>query len=161
MRKKTRIGLVAAVMLVITRMTSWGQEAGEISVGTLMEGNLSGRRGMSMAGGLIAGYALSECFTFGIKVDYGNDFDGLGIFEVTTYGRCYIALKKIEELRLWVQMGVGGTTFIESGRNGISSMAVDISTGVRFPVDSFYAEPYIRVGYPVPFGLGVIVGYKF
>ncbi|MDR2864261.1 MAG: hypothetical protein LBV68_01460 [Spirochaetaceae bacterium] len=161
MRKKTRIGLVAAVILVITRMTSWGQEAGEINVGALLEGNLSGRRGMSMAGGLIAGYALSDRFTFGIKAGYGNDFDGLGIFEVTAYGRCYIALKKIKELRLWVQMGVGGTTFIESGRNSISSMAVDISTGARFPVDSFYAEPYIRIGYPVPFGLGVIFGYRF
>jgi hypothetical protein len=46
-----------------------------------------------MAGGLIAGYGLTERFTVGIKSSYGNDFGGLGIFEAIAYGRYYIALK--------------------------------------------------------------------
>ncbi|MDR2865511.1 MAG: hypothetical protein LBV68_07885 [Spirochaetaceae bacterium] len=156
-----KIGLAAALMLAITGMASWGQSAGEISVGALFEENLSGRQGMSMAGGLIAGYGITERFTIGVKSSYGNDFGGLRIFEAMTYGRYYRAIKSIEDLHLWVQMEVGGITLIEKGRDGIGSAAVALSAGARFSFNSFYAEPYIWVGYPVPFGLGVIFGCKF
>jgi hypothetical protein len=156
-----KIGLATVLMLAITGISAWGQGAGEISVGTLLEENLSGRQGMGMAGGLIAGYGLTARFTVGVKSSYGNDFHGLGVFEALVYGRYYMAIKSIEELHLWVQMGVGGITFIEKDRNGIGSVAVDISAGARFPVNPFYAEPYIWAGYPVPFGLGVIFGCKF
>ncbi|MDR2864718.1 MAG: hypothetical protein LBV68_03800, partial [Spirochaetaceae bacterium] len=70
---------------------------------------------------------------------------------------------KREELGIFVQVGIGGITVTEKKEpRDISgeSMMVDMELGLRFPFSHFYMEPYIRAGYPVQLGFGLVFGYR-
>lgn len=155
---KMRVGVLAALM--ITGAGLWGQEAGEINAGALLEGAMGTRKGISMEGGIIGGYGVTNNLSIGIKADYGHDFSNLGLLELLGYGRYYLPLG-VEVCRLWAQMGTGVIVLMEGGKEAIGSVMVDMEIGVRFSVGSFYGEPYVRVGYPVLIGLGAVFGYRF
>jgi hypothetical protein len=158
MRKKMIVGLLAALM--ITGAGLWGQESGEIDVGVLLESAMGTRKGISMEGGIIGGYGVTDNLSIGIKADYGHDFSNLGLLELLGYGRYYLPLD-VEVCRLWAQMGTGVIVLMEGGKEAIGSVMVDMEIGVRFSVGSFYGEPYIRFGYPVLVGAGAVFGYRF
>jgi hypothetical protein len=157
--KKKIAGVFTALMFSITGMI-WGQEAGEINAGVLLESAMGTRKGLSMEGGIIGGYGITNNLSIGIKADYGNDFGGLGICEFMAYGRYYLPLD-VAVCRLWAQMGTGVIVLMEKGEETIGSVMVDMEIGVRFSVGSFYGEPYIRFGYPVLIGAGAVFGYRF
>ncbi|MDR2864559.1 MAG: hypothetical protein LBV68_02995, partial [Spirochaetaceae bacterium] len=76
MKRKVRAGVLAALM--ITGAGLWGQEAGEINAGILLESAMGTRKGISMEGGIIGGYGVTDNLSIGIKADYGHDFSNLG-----------------------------------------------------------------------------------
>jgi hypothetical protein len=160
MRKKGKIRLMVMAALLVMGMAAYAQEAGSVSVGVLAEGNLGTRKGLNVGGGLIADYGISDRFSFGIKLDYGNDLSEVQLFEGMVFGRYYVPLN-MSLCHIFAQAGVGAITFLEKGSDIIPSVVIDLSFGARFPLQHFYGEPYIRVGYPVPFGFGLVLGYRF
>jgi hypothetical protein len=138
------------------------RKGGDLLIGALVEGNMATQKGWGMGMGITAGYEIAPGFALGIKGGYGNDFHGIHYFEGLIYGRYYLPFKK-EETRIFVQVGIGGITVTEKNEpRDISgeSMMVDMELGMRFLFSRFYLEPYIRGGYPVQLGFGLVFGYR-
>lgn len=137
----------------------FAQEKQTLSAGVLVEANANTRRGYGLAGGLMGDYGFTDRLAAGLKVDAGSDFYDVSSFEALAFVRYYL-LRFKTPAPLFVQAGAGLITLFEDGRS-VSSVLADASVGVRFPFNRFYAEPYIRGGWPTGFGFGLVVGYRF
>jgi hypothetical protein len=94
----------------------------------------------------------------GIKADYGTDFYDVSAAEALGYGRIYF--NPSSRFPIFMQLGAGAVFLFEDKRMTPSVLG-DGSFGIRFPINNFYTEQYIRFGWPTGFGFGLSVGYKF
>jgi hypothetical protein len=88
-----------------------------------------------------------------------TDFQGVSATEAALYLRLY--LFKPAAGGLFTQFGWGFASFRED-ENQRQGMLVDLTLGYRLYVyKGFYAEPYIRTGFPLRFGAGLTAGHWF
>ena len=148
-----------AVFLFFAAASVNAQEKGAISAGLLMEANANTRHGYGLAGGLIGDYGITGRIAAGLKADVGSDFYDVSSLEFLAFGRYYFLQFKTPA-PVFAQLGAGMITLFEEDRR-VSSVLADGSVGIRFPFNKFYAEPYIRFGWPHGFGFGIAAGYRF
>jgi outer membrane protein OmpA-like peptidoglycan-associated protein len=111
-------------------------------------------------------YGFTDWFAIGAKVDYGSDFYDVSSFEALGFLRFY--LLDLIPYPLFVQAGAGYISLFEDKEKRadnedelVSTVLVDASIGIRFPLGNFYTEQYIRGGWPTGFGFGLAIGYRF
>jgi hypothetical protein len=140
----------------------------------VFESGWYGETGMAIGGGAAIGYG--DGLAFGLKVVYWNDLKEIRALELNFLARFYcFSLTKAEIQRtsvlghsgLFVEFS-GGPIIYAKGENNIAmpSETVTISTGLslgwRFLFGGhFFAEPYIRGGYPYIAGAGLSAGVRF
>jgi outer membrane protein OmpA-like peptidoglycan-associated protein len=133
-----------------------GQEQGTISRGILGEVSTNTRKGLSFNGGLITDYSFTDRITTGLKTNYGTDFHDVSALEASVFGRYYLFTRPY----VFVQLGAGYMRLFEDDRYANTVLA-EGSAGIRFPIKQFYAETYVRFGWPIGFGAGLVLGYSF
>jgi hypothetical protein len=144
--------------LVMFVCSAFGQEKKTFSLGLLTEANANTRHGYGLAGGLMGTYSFTDYFAMGIKADYGTDFYDVSSAEALGYGRIYF--NPSSRFPIFLQLGAGAVFLFEDNRMTPSVLG-DGSLGIRFSINNFYTEQYIRFGWPTGFGFGLSVGYKF
>ncbi|MDR2470625.1 MAG: hypothetical protein LBD09_00770, partial [Treponema sp.] len=135
------------------------QEKRSVSLGLLLEANANTRHGYGLAGGLMGDYGITDRLAAGLKADAGSDFYDVSSLEFLAFGRYYFLQFKTPA-PVFAQLGAGMITLFEEDRR-VSSILADGSVGIRFPFNKFYAEPYLRFGWPHGFGFGLAAGYRF
>jgi outer membrane protein OmpA-like peptidoglycan-associated protein len=133
-----------------------GQEQGTVSLGVLGEVTTNTRKGLSFDGGLIADYNFTNRIAAGLRANYGTDFHDVSAFEAAAFGRYYLFTRPY----IFAQLGVGYVRLFEDDRHADTVLA-DGSVGIRFPIKWFYAETYVRFGWPMGVGAGLVLGYRF
>jgi len=106
---------------------------------------------------------LATSFALGLSFIGSNNFDGITVLEPNAFFRWYI-LNSYHK-GLFAQVNVGGNIILmekESIYNEPIALVTDFRAGYRQPIaNNLYIEPYIRGGYPVMFGAGLIFGARF
>jgi hypothetical protein len=101
----------------------------------------------------------SERFLAGLRGFMDNDYSGISAVE----GEFYLRLNLIKLGPGWAfsQLGWGFVSFREE-ENQVQNMLLDFTMGYRlFFLGGFYVEPYIRTGFPVRLGAGIMAGHWF
>jgi hypothetical protein len=149
--------LIAAALFLFSSGLLCAQ-AWQISAGAFVENNGNVRTGLALAGGLTLDTTITNSISAGLKFDAGSDFRGLVSLETALFGRWYFF--KGESLQLYAQAGAGTVIFVENDQ-ALQTFVAEGGLGVRIPIKRLYIEPYLRFGYPVGVGFGMVAGWSF
>jgi hypothetical protein len=104
-------------------------------------------------------YDINDLMAVGFKVTMSENFGKTIVAEPGLYYRLYVA--KFLWGRVFAQLDLGAS-YIVDDKKLYPEPLMGVSAGVRFPfLGKFYAEPYLRFGYPYMWGLGVTGGIRF
>jgi len=100
-------------------------------------------------------------FAAGLSFIGSYNFDGITVLEPSAFFRWYFLNPSYTGL--FAQINLGGNIIMgETYYNAPIALVSDIRAGYRLPFSrNFYIEPYIRAGYPVMWGAGLICGMRF
>jgi hypothetical protein len=123
--------------------------------------------GLAYGTGLTLAYGRGV--SLGLKAAYFfNTEETTAILEVTALLRLYLLnLKNGGAIKgPWLQFNGGPALYyrenITDGNNGMGNLSAGLGFGWRFLLGNyFFAEPYIKGGYPFIFGGGFAVGYHY
>jgi len=114
----------------------------------------------NFAGGAVLGFDINlpHSLALGLTVTYSNNFSGISVIEPAALFRWYILGSSAG---LFLQADAGAYLVLEDGEL-IPLFMGGLRGGFRLLLgESFFIEPYGRVGYPFVFGIGVIAGIRF
>jgi hypothetical protein len=130
------------------------------ALGAGVEMNMNTREGWGQ--GFVAAidrHLFDKHLLVGIRGGMGTDYHGISSTEGGLYVRLYPY--KLGLGGAFTQFGWGLTSFQEDNNNPITAL-FDFSTGFRFFfLKGFYAEAYVRTGYPMQWGFGALGGHRF
>jgi len=139
----------------------YAQTDNQANLGLGLEMNMNSRE--NFAGGVFLGFdynlPLYTPFAVGLTITGSSNFTGINVLEFTALFRWYV-------LNFWhdkwfIQADAGANLVFEVNRMN-PMFTGGIRGGYRFPINqSFYFEPFGRLGYPYLWGIGVIAGYTF
>jgi hypothetical protein len=148
--------LITLTILTIT--LAYSQETHRISLGIGIEGNLNSRQDMALGENLTFDYEINRFLALGIKLGANQNFKRLQIWEPEAFIRWYFM--DLSGPKLFIQ-GDLGASIIYYRSDLYPVIMGGISGGIRFPLNNWYVEPYIRGGYPFILGAGICAGYRF
>ncbi|MDR3167704.1 MAG: hypothetical protein LBT93_07155 [Treponema sp.] len=149
------------LLFMVTSLTAnfvYTQETHRLSLGVGIEGNLNSRQGMALGKNFSLDYGINRFLSAGMKAGFSKDFNRILIWEPDAFIRWYF--KDFSSFLLFVQADLGASIILTDARV-YPVMLGGISGGIRFPLDKWYVEPYIRSGYPFILGAGMSAGYRF
>jgi hypothetical protein len=150
--------LMLPVVLILLTGTLSAQETSRFALGFGIEGNVNTREGMALGGTLSFDYGLHKDLILGAKIGFSYDFNRVITLEQALYGRWNFF--EFEGNALFAQADLGLSLVCEDPQY-VSLFLGGVTLGLRFPLDQWYVEPYVRGGYPFMWGAGVIGGYRF
>ena len=172
---KKSILLVTAIILALSSIAiAQTNETDEIwrhkfAVGLGPEINMHSPEGY--AGGLSLNFDYNlpffpkfpTSFAAGLSFTGSNNFDGITVLEPSAFFRWYFL--NSYHRGLFAQINAGGNIILieeDSPYEAPIALVTDMRVGYRQPIaKDFYIEPYIRGGYPVQWGAGLIFGTRF
>ena len=100
-------------------------------------------------------------FAAGVSFIGSHNFDGITVLEPNIMFRWYFLNPSYTGL--FAQINLGGNIIMgETEYNAPIALVTDMRAGYRLPfARNFYVEPYVRGGYPVLWGAGLICGMRF
>lgn len=150
---------ILLLMLIPAFTLSAAAQEKKISAGLGPEFNWNARH--DFAGGAALGvyFNLPNFFAAGVSVTGSSNFNDISTVEPTALFRWYFQKKGYTGF--FAQLSAGA--FIIFEEEGVTPMIdAGLSGGYRLPLGaSFYLEPYLRLGYPFGFGVGVTGGMRF
>jgi len=126
-----------------------------ISVGLGPELNMNAPEGFAGGIGLNINYQLPRSLAAGLIISASHDFDETSVLELGAMLRLY--LFGAEYSGFFAQADLG-TTLIFYDNETTPVFMGGLRAGYRISLGSAFVEPYLRVGYPYLFGVGVIGG---
>jgi hypothetical protein len=141
----------------------------ELWVCPVFETNFFSLNNAAFGGGAALGYGNK--MSFGLKVVYCKDLQGVSTLELNFLVRLYLSVffqpESAGSSGLFIQFSGGPAIFGKNNNNiavpaGIGSFSAGLSLGWRFPFGRFFfIEPLIRGGYPYIVGAGLSAGVRF
>lgn len=135
------------------------------SAGLILEANKNSLSHVSPSIGISFDYNLSRRFALGLKTLASHDVfekentiftvEGLGFF------RWYAVSPSGEPCSGLFVEGQGGADVLFINSKIRIVLSCGGAAGFRFVHGKFYAEPYLRLGYPYIFGSGTNIGFRF
>jgi hypothetical protein len=159
------------VFVSLTPVFSQERDGGEFFVSSAAEAALYSRYGAAPGGGLMAGYG-GDGAAFGFKALYLQAGNELTTVEATVFLRLYFpGLTELDfaprgHSGLFLQLGAGPGIFYEwdetkklPAKKGMFSAGLTV--GRRFMFGEYwFAEPFIRAGFPFVAGAGLNAGFR-
>ncbi|MDR0624399.1 MAG: hypothetical protein LBG10_08215 [Treponema sp.] len=134
------------------------QEAKQIALGVGVEGNMNTRQDAALGSTVSAGYGIFPNLAAGIKFGFSHNMARIMTLEPEVFVRWYIW--ELKYFSFFAQAGVG-TSVIFEDKESHPAVLGNLAAGLRIPLKQWYAEPYLRTGYPFIWGAGMSAGYRF
>ena len=135
------------------------------SLGLVFEANKNSLSNVSPAMGISFDYGLFRRLSLGVKSlvswDAFEKYNSVFVIEPLAFVRWYVVSPSGEPSSGLFAEGQGGVELIFVNDGLEISASAGGAIGFRFPIGSFYVEPYLRGGYPYIFGAGVGGGFRF
>jgi hypothetical protein len=148
--------LVTAFLIAVSFIGA--EETYRFNLGLGVEGNMNARKNMTLGGAISASYGINEILAAGLKFTMSHDFKHLMILEPEVFVRWYFL--SLGKFPLFVQGDLGSSLIMDDSHLYPSFMG-GLTVGMRFPLERWYVEPYIRGGYPFITGIGITAGLRF
>jgi hypothetical protein len=130
------------------------------ALGAGLEMNMNTKNGW--ARGMFAGldrHSFDKHLVLGLRGGMNDNLDGITDSEASLFLRLY--LYKLGLGGAFTQIGYGISSFQEDELRR-KAFLIDYSAGFRlFFLGGFYAELYVRSGYPFKWGAGIMTGHRF
>lgn len=152
-----RVWFIVILMTFLTVIIS-AQEARQFSLGLGVDGSMNSRKGFALGGSLSLDYGIIQNLCAGIKFGFSHNFDRIMILEPESFVRWYFF--STMKISLFAQADIGASLVFEDLKLHPTVLG-GLTMGVRIPLKDWYVEPYVRGGYPVIWGSGIIAGYRF
>jgi hypothetical protein len=169
MKKTTRFPEAAAFVLTAIMLTVaapvFAQDAepagagilNRLSFGLGFELNGYELEGIGLGSPLLGEYHIFPFLSAGLRIGAFTD-TALFALEPQAFARWYWPY--LGRFRLFVAGDLGMAVLVHEG-DPYAAFAGGVSAGVRITTENhWYVEPYVRGGYPVIFGAGLMVGYS-
>jgi hypothetical protein len=159
--KEVEEAIAAEEAAIAAEQKKQAAKIGRFSLAVGGESNLLSTSGIAVGGVLAADYRYSKAFAFGIKT---GAYSGSGVnsFEGAAFGRWYFSiLPRLWDAEFFAQAELGAVILKMDYEKTVPAALGGIAAGARIPfADNWFAEPYIRAGYPHAAGIGVMVGVR-
>jgi outer membrane protein OmpA-like peptidoglycan-associated protein len=139
-----------------------------ISAGAGMDLNGYSRDGVSLGGLISVDYRFLPILAAGFKSGFGYDFTAITHAEAEIFTRFYFLsyTKPLNGLMIFSQLEGGAAGIWENnssgGKENIWTFSGALTTGLRLGLPSnFYAECYVRGGYPFIWSASIVLGHTF
>ena len=166
-----------AFFLSASGASIFGQDVEGFSLSLGLEGNGYSpppAESIGFGGRLGGDYRFGEMFSIGAGILASTDMGKLAAFEFTGKFRMYL-LRSEEDLikyymwqplyHIFLELAGGAVVLQYHDLKGLQGKPViSVQAGVRIALNEYttwYLEPYIRGGYPVIFGIGLMAVYRF
>ena len=126
-----------------------------ISLGA--EWNMNARN--THAGGAVLAfdYSFKNIFAVGINATASTNFSGIVVVEPAAFFRWYF----VQRIGFFLQADAGAYLLFEN-KEMTTIFLGGVRLGLRIRIgETFFLEPYGRVGYPFMFGIGLMAGVRF
>jgi len=125
------------------------------------EMNMYSKKGLAFGASLGADFNLPLRFAAGVNLSISANGQGSNILEPSAMLRYYFFNLSDQHSGIYVQADLGASFFFEETRTAALFLG-GVRAGCRFVFGNiFYAEPYIKAGYPFLAGAGVTFGYRY
>jgi len=143
-----------------------GQTGTKAAIGISPEWNLNSRDSLAAGAVLAVDFNVSSSFALGANATVSSDFSDITVIEPAAMFRWYLLSKEhagsfAAGNGLFLQADVGAYLVLENDE--VTPLFLGgLRTGVRLPFgNTFFIEPYGRIGYPFIFGFGFLTGIRF
>jgi hypothetical protein len=150
----------------------YAQDVVGFSLSLGLEGNGYSPTSMGFGAKLVGDYRFGEILSVGTSSLVSND-GVLTTLEFSGNIRYYFLRDEenlikyynlVSTFHLFLQAEVGAAVFIDEANRLQPHLMVGLAAGSRIALSrygSFYVEPYLRIGYPHIFGVGILGVYRF
>jgi len=146
-------------VLILTLGTGVFAQTSKSALGGGLEWNMSSRRNFAGALAFSFDYNIHRYLAVGMGLYASHNFNNAGVIEPAALFRVYITPETYSGI--FFQADVGAFFLLEEDETYPYFLG-GFRTGYSFRLkERFYAEPYIRAGYPFAFGVGVLAGFSF
>lgn len=152
-----KVLLLLTVFITLVNLVG-AQEVKQITSGTGIEGNMNTRAGAALGITASADYGIFPALAAGIKFGFSHNLAHIMTLEPEIFARWYAW--NVKGLSVFVQAGIGASIIFED-KKAHSAVLGELAAGLRIPFKQWYAEPYLRTGYPFIWGAGISAGYRF
>jgi hypothetical protein len=160
---------VAALAVMLAVVVWTGLAAEEQEPPKLVRGDFYAGGGLELSMNSLRYYAISEVaaltydmndyMAWGFRLTISENLRSTAVYEPEIYFRVY--LLKFWWGDVWTQWDIGGS-FIVDEKTLYPELLMGVVSGVRIPfMGKFYAEPFVRFGYPYMWGIGATGGIRF
>jgi hypothetical protein len=159
MKKISICVLVFSCFLV----SAWA-EKGDVTLGFGLEGNMSSLAGWAMGRAIAVDFQPFTHIILGVTLTVSDDFSRYTAIEPAVLVRWYLPFLQPKNGGFFVQGDAGMSTIIGFYDRDVTPRFLGgLTAGFRFPFKGgdYYAEPFIKSGYPFLFGAGVRFGCRF
>ena len=166
--KKTLVLCLLLCMAVFVFAEDDGQTGTKVALSLGPEWNMNSRDNFAAGAVLSLDFMVGSSLALGYNVTISTNFSDLTVIEPATFLRWYF-LKSFYAgdfaalTGLFIQPDIGAYLFFDKHYDDVTPMFLGgLRAGVRLPLsESFFIEPYGRLGYPFTFGVGVMMGVRF
>jgi hypothetical protein len=148
-------------------LTALWAEKGDVNLGFGVEGNMSSDQGWALGRSISVDFQLFKYIVNGVTLTVSDDFKRFTAIEPSLFARWYLPFfdfLRVKSGGVFIQGDLGVSTIIGFfDKNVTPRFLGGLTAGFRFPFKNgdYYAEPFIKSGYPFLFGIGVKAGVRF
>ena len=149
--------LITFVLVFIPGIISFAQES-KIAFGYGAEMNINTEYGVGGGATLSFDVNMLQQLATGARISLNGDPHYNGILELAVMGRWYFSSF---HKGFFMQGNLGLSMISLKDKYSFCEILAGVHGGYRLPFkEFFYVEPYLRVGYPFIFGIGVVAGIR-
>jgi hypothetical protein len=123
------------------------------------EWNMNSRENFAAAAVLAFDYSLTSSFAVGLNATVSSNFFGITVIEPVALFRMYFLGSNYAG---WFAQADAGVYLVLEDSSFTTLFTGGLRSGLRLPFgNTFFVEPFGRIGYPFAFGFGVLGGVRF
>jgi hypothetical protein len=162
-KRVAALALMSAVV-VWSGLAAEGQDAPKLARGSFYAGaglefSMNSLRYYALSETAALTYDMNDYMAWGFRITTSQNLRHTAVYEPEMYFRVYL-------LKFWwgdifTQWDMGAS-FIVDDKTLYPELLMGVVGGVRIPfLGRFYAEPFVRFGYPYMWGIGATGGIRF
>jgi hypothetical protein len=149
---------ILVVVFLISASLISAEETYRFNLGFGIEENMNTCTGIAFGGNVNASYKINEILDAGLKLTMSHNFERIMVLEPEILIRWYFLPSS--KYPLFIQADLGSSLIIDDSQLYWAFLG-GLTAGIRFPLNRWYVEPYIRGGYPFIESFGITAGFCF
>jgi hypothetical protein len=156
-------GIVFLTLFLFWGFSALQAEENKFRLGIGLEGNMNTEYGLALGRSLMVDFHYFKYIITGAALTVSDDFSTFTAIEPEILARWYFYNLGFTDGGFFVQGDLGMSFAIEKDGDFSPRFLGGVSGGFRFPFHDgdYYAEPYLKTGYPFIWGFGMRMGCRF